>query len=290
MTDEEKLLVKPQNPIAHWQLKLQYIDEVGNVFKKGTFIGTKDELGITDTPPPIPPEKPVQKDPKKVESEVVDKSQATIDKLLDILASQGKGQPLAQEIAQAINDVQMGRRIHRGLDTIDPKDILDPPVTIAASGSMFAMYDYRARNGEITTNPTGEVILLKYRGSKEFKTDKEENQRHFCTTEIRSLKLLEWIRQAPYYGTVVFENANEALSMSPNVVQEMAQLWTRIDKMERGQLVNIAKAKVPNAGGLPIEQLKHEAAKIMADEMIKQKYESHMEKSKAMAFSDLFTK
>ena len=310
--EEQKEKILPKNPPATWWLKHELIDEVGNVFRKGKYVGTKEELEngtippLEEKPKDPPKEKPEPKlelkpepksdTPKELHKEPAKKETtsnpsenylATIDRLLGILEKQGKGQPMAQEIAQAIQDVQSGKRIHRGLDTIDPNDILNPPVIISASGSMFAIYDCRAENGEITTNPTGEVIMLNYQGSKKFKTDKEENQRHFCSAAIKSKKVLEWIRKASYYGTIVFENTNEALAMSPNVVQEMAQLWTRVDKMDRQQLITICKEKNPNAGGMPGEQLKHEAARIMADDLIVQRHAAHMEKAKAMAFSEL---
>ena len=44
----ENEIVKPVNPPTSWHLKKQYVDEIGNVFNKGKFIGTKTELNITD--------------------------------------------------------------------------------------------------------------------------------------------------------------------------------------------------------------------------------------------------
>lgn len=295
----ENEIVKPVNPKPHWQLQNQYIDEVGNVFKKGMFIGTKTELGITDEiEPKIKPEenqtklkpriKEEEKEGVQVDVNIIDKQADLIEKLVNLIAKQSINTNMAQEIAQAIQDVQSGRRIHRGIETIDKDDILSPPVTISAQGSMYLIYNYRAKNGDETINPSGECILLKYGGSKKFKTDKEENIRYFCKCEIRSKKLLEWIRQAPYYGIQVFENVNIALNTDPNTIQEMAQLWNRVDNFDRGELVRQAEFyKIENCIGLPVETLKKEIALRMSQDIIKKREEAHLVKAKEMAFATL---
>ena len=283
----ENEIVKPVNPPTSWHLKKQYVDEIGNVFNKGKFIGTKTELNITDEEKIEPKNIKIESDLDK-ETKIIDKQSDLIEKLVNLIAKQGSSTNMAQDIAQAIQDVQSGRRIHRGLDTIDKNDILSPPVVISAQGTMYLIFDYRAKNGDVTVNPTGECILLKYRGSRKFKTDKEENIRSFCSCEIRSKKLLEWIRQAPYFGIQVFENSNSAINADPNTIQEMAQLWNRVDNLNRAELIRQAEFyHIENCVGFAVETLKKEVALRMSQDIIKKREEAQLTKAKSMATATL---
>lgn len=304
MTEEEKLLVKPVNPPATWWLKAELIDEVGNVFRKGKYVGTKEELNITDAPPPTVEDKI---EPEKVAKEVKPKSESKpnsdevllammeqnklLVKLVEKMAS-GDKQSLGKDIAEAmasVNNNQSNRRSARRLEEIDTNDILEHPIYFSAHSSGYVVVNYYGENGQVVLPPYGGIFEFKLAGVKKVKNDKDEQVHCLCQCKIRSKREAEFLRNHPHYGWAFFENSREALNIDNTTVQRAAELWNKVSDWDKAQVMEAARLRpdMKDKLGWEIFRLRKALAISMAEEIIKGDEKAAMEKANEMRVASL---
>ena len=298
---EEK--VTPVNGPKGWALKKVFIDETGKVFRKGIYCPN-------DTPESVQNETPVQKEvPQEVKeakpSSNTDKELITL--IAEVLKSmkednieqkklfvetlkafaQGKSEPkgIGTEIAEAIkqaNSKDAFKRTERRLDEIDQEDVLDPPVVFSAHSNGYLVYNYYGKNGETVLPPYGGVFRFERAGGKKIKTDREEQMLSFCTIAIHSKKEEAHLEGHPHFGLAFFKNSQSPLTVNNTVVQQAAQMWTKISQWDKSQVLNIAKTRpdLKDHIGMPIDKLRTALAVSFANEIMKEQEQSAMNRAK----------
>ncbi len=299
--------VKPLNPTTGWHFKRIYIAEDGKVFRRGKYCPEETKESVAEELKVIETEKSSENTPlvsnDKSESP---KKEEDLKKLLleqnklfaEALSAMAKGNPdqskFAKDIAEAIKSTtgNINKRVARRIDDIDPKDTLEVPITFTAHSNGYVVNDYYGTNGQIVLPPYGGIFEFKHAGSRKIKTDREEQVQAYCTITIRSQKEAEHLRGHPHYGLAFHENSRSALSVNNTIVQRAAEMWNKIQKWERGQVLSVARTRedMKEKLGMPIAELRTALAVSFAEEIIKQKDEISLKKAKDGLMETLMNK
>ena len=310
--------VKPVNPKRGWKFQHLYVDEAGQVFRKGvhcpseTADSIKAELeqnAVSKQQKVVSQETPVEKEVKQVvkeqgkedllktimkQNEMFAQSQQQIAEVLKAMANGNPDQAkFAKEISNAIKmskTTDVSRKMSRRVDEIEEEDVLTPPVTFTAHSNGYVVYDYYGKNGQPVVPPYGGIFEFKRAGGKKIKNGNDEQMLSFCTITIHSLKEKEYLEGHPSFGLAFFNNnSRTALSMTHNIVQTAAEMYNKINTWDKQQVLNIARTRpdMLDKIGMPIGDLKTALAVSYAEEIMKERDVKSLENAKAMRMDNL---
>lgn len=255
---------KPVNAPKGWQLKHEYVDETGQVFSKGKFIGTREAKNQTTIPLKSKDDEVAEKlimtlSPeliKQLEEKFSKANEERLDKAMKEWQASLAVKPTpalnADDLAEALVKAQQYNskgQFYRNVKDIDPLDYDPAGCVFTSYGTGYVIVD-DVRQGQPVKSPYGRMFVFKQSMGRVTKIGPHaETYSALCSFMTHSKKEIEWLKSHQKFGIEFFTDSKEALDSNAMAAKILVDVSMEIKKLEQGEILRRARAKGIELGG-----------------------------------------
>jgi len=228
-----------------WHLKKEFIDEKGNKYERGKYVGnitvndnTNADFITTNAPDDKAPEPTVA--PTVAPSKEVDELKRRVEELKE-LVRQSVSRPQQHVIT---NPVFQQEKVPFGIKRVDndvpDDDYLVNPKTYVTVGKGFILSVY-SKNGKDVLAPFNQPIYFR----REFDELEGDNNRVIPFSQYRTHSKIEakFIEESPYYGVTIHSSLAGAKSINMSNVDKIESVIYNVNRMDKNALMAYAVSR-----------------------------------------------
>jgi hypothetical protein len=219
------------------------------------------EQSVEEVATPTP--KPVEnKEEVSVNTDAIKQLLEEVEKLKGQIAQvQSISHGTEQKIEKKFGEIGQGKNIPLA-------DKLKTPVTFVMMGRGYVLSCYNMEGSEVRA-PYGMPIMFKWRNSDVRKTADGEMGIHYSSYSAWSQKEVDFIKNSPYYGHLIFDTITGLSKVNPSLVAGIEQATTFVSNMTHEQLFGLAQTYKLDVN-MGVNKLKTSIIAIKVQEIIDQ--------------------
>jgi hypothetical protein len=124
---------------------------------------------------------------------------------------------------------------------LPPDDRLDKPVTFLMRGRGFILSVYQKDGTEVYT-PYNRPIRFSHTSSDVRRSGSSDDTMHFSSYMTWSKKEVEYVKESPYFNTLIFDSVTKAMKVNPMIQSAMQQATNHVQTMQDDEVFNHAVA------------------------------------------------
>ena len=148
---------------------------------------------------------------------------------------------------------------------IPKSDKLDKPKTFVMMGRGYVLSVYNHEGSEVLA-PYGLPVQFKWKNSEKRQTLDGEQAIHYSTFSTYSKKEVEFIKNSPFFGTLIFDSVTDLEEVNPALVSSIEQASTYVANMTQEELFGLAHTYKLDIN-MPINKLKTKLIAIKVQEI-----------------------
>lgn len=227
-----KQIMRENPDIGEEEARIMAEQEVLNKFGEG-------ELPTSSEDMPEPKGTDVPEPEKANVPELTKEENPEIVMLRNQLArNQKEMAELKAMVSKMVNNNKQPIEVKKDESLLD--DYLETPVSFYCHTFGLVMGSYRYRGKEVLP-PNG---IITFRNTARMQVSKlgQRDARivSLCSFSTRSRREVEYIRNSPQYGTVIFEKSSEAMNIELQMVDIMADVSGEVNNRSQAQLIQMA--------------------------------------------------
>lgn len=137
---------------------------------------------------------------------------------------------------------------------IPQNDKMDKPKTFVMMGRGYVLSVYNHEGSEVLA-PYGLPIHFKWKNSEKRQTMDGEQAIHYSTFSTYSKKETDFIKNSPFFGTLIFDSVTDLEEVNPALVSSIEQASTYVANMTQEELFGLANTYKLDIN-MPINKLK----------------------------------
>ena len=149
---------------------------------------------------------------------------------------------------------------------IPKSDKLDKPHTFVMMGRGYVLSVYNFEGSEVLA-PYGIPVYFKWKNSDKRKTSEGEQAIHYSTYSTWSKKECEFVKNSPFFGTLIFDKVTDLEEVNPELVSTIERASTYVANMTQDEIFGLAGNYKLDIN-LPVSKLKSMLIAIKVQEII----------------------
>jgi len=166
---------------------------------------------------------------------------------------------------------------------IPPEDRLSKPVTFLMRGRGLILSVYMKQGSEIYA-PYNRPIRFVHTSSDIRRGGLAEDTLHFSTFSTWSAKEADFVRESPYYNTLIFESITKAMNYDPKLTSAIEQATSHVSAMTDDMVLSNAVSHGVDKS-LPITDIKKILTNFKIQEVLEQ--EDYFEKKAQQTMKEI---
>lgn len=297
---------KPVNPPKGWHFSNRFVDETGQIFEKGVYVGTVDGLENGEVPNEgNDQDKEVSVDEfvnsmspeliQKLEERFGKAAEERMKKMMadfkkDLSTSSPASALDAEALAKALVKAQQYQSkgvFYKDVKDIDPADYDPVGCVFTSYGTGYVIVD-DVRQGQPVKTPYGRIFVFKQNLGRITKIGPHaETYSALCVFHTRSKREIEWLKQHRKFGIEFFLDSKEALNANAYAAQILSAVNTEVRALDQSDILSRAKANGIELGG-DLEFVIQKLVRKIAGDRIAKTEKAIQDRFREMSTDELF--